>query len=881
MSKNLDTKYDHLKVEAKKYDYWLEQESFKADPTSDKPKYSVVIPPPNVTGKLHLGHAWDCALQDILVRMKRMQGFDALWLPGMDHAGIATQAKVEARLRADGISRYDLGREKFLEKSWEWVSEYATLIKEQWATLGLSLDYSKERFTLDDGLSKAVRKVFVDLYNKGLIYRGERIINWDPVARTALSDIEVIHKEIEGAFYHFKYMIEGTDAFLEVATTRPETMFGDVAVAVHPEDVRYKDVVGKNVLIPGNQKAIPVIVDEYVEMDFGTGVVKITPAHDPNDFEVGKRHDLTRPVCMHLNGSMNELAGKYDGLDRATCRKQLVADLKAVGLVVKIEPHTHSVGHSERTDAIVEPYLSMQWFVKMEELAAHSTSNQASDNKVNFVPNRFEHTFLQWMENIHDWCISRQLWWGHQIPAWYHKETGDVYVGVEAPSDRENWIQDEDVLDTWFSSALWPFSTMDWPNIDSDMFKAYFPTSTLVTGYDIIFFWVSRMIFSSLEFTGKRPFENVLIHGLVRASDGQKMSKSLGNGIDPMDVVKKYGADSLRYFLTTNSAPGQDLRYNEEKIESTWNFINKIWNASRFTIMNLDGMTAADVDLKMRTFNIADKFILTRLNATIESVNYNAEKFEFGEIGRQLYSFIWDDFCSWYIEMAKIPMQGDDIEAKTTTRMVLAYTLESIVKLLHPFMPFVTEEIYGQISGVEKSITVSSWPEKQVFFTDENAVADFTLISDIIKQVRNMRAEVDAPMSKPIRMYIDVKSEHDLKMLKINTSYLERFCNPSKLTLNTGITLSEEAMSAVVTGASIFLPMEGLVNVEAETLRLTSEAKKLEAEVKRGTSKLANEKFVSKAPAHLVEEEHIKLLDYEAKLAEVVTRLETLKKLYQ
>ena len=878
MDKNLDTKYDHLKVEAGKYDYWLEQDCFKADPTSNKPKYSVVIPPPNVTGKLHLGHAWDTTLQDIIVRMKRMQGFETLFLPGMDHAGIATQAKVEARLREDGVSRHDLGREKFLEKSWEWKEEYAAHIEKQWATLGLSLDYSKARFTLDEGLSNAVKKVFVDLYNKGYIYRGERIINWDPAAQTALSDIEVIHKEVEGAFYHFKYMIEGSDDYLEVATTRPETMFGDVAVAVHPNDDRYQAVVGKNVLIPGSGKAIPVIVDEYVDMDFGTGVVKITPAHDPNDFEVGNRYDLARPVCMNLDGSMNELAGKYEGQDRFHARKQLVADLKSAGLVVKVEAHTHSVGHSERTDAVVEPYLSTQWFVRMDGLAARSVKNQSSDGKVNFVPNRFEHTFLQWMENIHDWCISRQLWWGHQIPAWYHKMTGEIYVGLEAPADLENWIQDEDVLDTWFSSALWPFSTMNWPNTEDAMYKAFFPTSTLVTGYDIIFFWVSRMIFTSLEFTDHRPFENILIHGLIRAADGRKMSKSLDNGVDPMDVVKQYGADAMRYFLTTNSAPGQDLRYSDEKLESTWNFINKIWNASRFAIMNLDGMRATDVNLENQTFNIADKFILSRLNETIKSINYNAEKFEFGEIGRHLYHFIWEDFCNWYIEMAKVPMAGDDEVAKTTTRVVLAYTLEAILKLLHPFMPFVTEEIYGLISGVATSISISAWPEAHTFFEDEHAVADFTLISDIIKQVRNIRAEVDAPMSKAIRMYVDVKNERDLGMLKENIAYLERFCNPSDLTLATEISLSEETMSAALTGASILLPMEGLINVEAEIERLTVEEKKLSAEVKRGTSKLANEKFVSKAPAHLVEEERTKLADYEAKLAEVAQRIAALKK---
>jgi len=878
MSKNLETKYDHLQVEAGKYEYWQELGCFEADPASDKPKYSVVIPPPNVTGKLHLGHAWDCALQDIIVRMKRMQGFDTLWLPGMDHAGIATQAKVEERLRADGISRYDLGREAFLAKSWKWKEEYATHIKEQWATLGLSLDYSKERFTLDDGLSGAVKKVFVDLYNKGLIYRGERIINWDPAAKTALSDIEVIHKEIEGAFYHFKYMIEGTDEFLEVATTRPETMFGDVAVAVHPEDGRFKAVVGKNVLIPGSGKAIPVITDDYVDPEFGTGAVKITPAHDPNDFEVGNRHDLERPVCMNLDGSMNSLAGKYDGLDRFVARKQLVADLEAAGLVVKIEKHVHSVGHSERTDAVVEPYLSTQWFVKMEELAKRSVANQATDNKVNFVPNRFESTFLQWMENVHDWCISRQLWWGHQIPAWYHNETGELYVGIEALADSENWTQDEDVLDTWFSSALWPFSTMNWPDTEANLFKAYFPTSTLVTGYDIIFFWVSRMIFTSLEFTDERPFKHVLIHGLIRAEDGRKMSKSLGNGIDPMEVVEKYGADSLRYFLTTNSAPGQDLRYSAEKLESTWNFINKIWNASRFVIMNLDGMTATQVDLAGREFNIDDKFILSRLNETIKSINYNADKFEFGEVGRYLYNFIWEDFCNWYIEMAKVPMSGDDEEAKTTTRMVLAYTLESIVKLLHPFMPFVTEEIYQLIAGVDGSITNADWPVERILFEDEHAVADFTLISDIIKTVRNIRAEVDAPMSKPIRMYVDAKEARQLDVIIANKAYLERFCNPSDLTVDSGIDLAEETMSAVVTGATIRIPLEGLVNIEAEIQRLAVEEKKLSAEVARGVAKLANEKFVSKAPAALVEEEKAKLLDYENKLQEVATRLEALKK---
>ena len=873
MTKNLAPKYNHLEVEKGKYQFWYDQNCFKAEPSSKKPKYTIMIPPPNVTGKLHLGHAWDTTLQDIIIRMKRMQGFDALYLPGMDHAGIATQAKVDARLREQGISRHDLGRAAFLEKSWQWKEEYATLIRDQWEKLGLSLDYSRERFTLDEGLSKAVSKVFIELYEKGLVYRGERIINWDPVAQTALSDIEVIHKEIEGAFYHFKYMVEGSNDFLEVATTRPETMFGDVAVAVHPDDNRYQKLIGKHVLIPGNQHPIPVIADEYVEMDFGTGAVKITPAHDPNDFEVGNRHEFPRPVCMNLDGSMNELAGKYQGLDRFEARRQLVADLQAAGLVIKIEKHVHAVGHSERTNAIVEPYLSTQWFVKMGELAKRAVDNQQTASKINFIPERFEHTFLQWMENVHDWCISRQLWWGHRIPAWYHQETGEMYVGEEPPSG--SWVQDEDVLDTWFSSALWPFSTLNWPDVEGVDFKAYFPTSTLVTGYDIIFFWVSRMIFQSLEFTDLRPFENVLIHGLVRDADGRKMSKSLGNGVDPMDVIEKYGADSLRYFLTTNAAPGQDLRYFEEKVESTWNFINKIWNASRFVIMNLDGMTYEDVNLT--NLNIADQWILARLNEVIGVINYNADKFEFGEVGRHLYHFIWEDFCSWYIEMAKIPLQGEDLVSKQSTRMVLTEVLVAIVKLLHPFMPFVTEEIYQMLTRENKALATSAWPVIKSEWVNEQAITDFTLIMDIIRSVRNIRAEVEAPMSKPIRIFINAKNEGILANLRENQAYLHRFCNPSDLTIEVDLNLDEEAMTAVVTGADIFLPIEGLVDVAAEIERLTAEQKKLMAEVQRGQSKLANANFTEKAPAHLVAAERQKLADYQEKLATLTKQLAQLK----
>ncbi|EAG7303539.1 valine--tRNA ligase, partial [Listeria monocytogenes] len=635
---NMPTKYEPSNVEAGKYKWWLEKEFFKAEGNTDKEPYSIVIPPPNVTGKLHLGHAWDTTLQDIITRMKRMQGFDTLYLPGMDHAGIATQAKVEAKLKESNISRYDLGRENFVDKTWEWKEEYAEFIREQWEKLGLGLDYSRERFTLDDGLSDAVKKVFVTLYNKGLIYRGQYIINWDPEAKTALSDIEVIHKDIEGSFYHLKYPLTDGSGYLEVATTRPETIPGDTAVAVHPKDERYQHLIGKTIMLPILNREIPIVADEYVEREFGSGAVKITPAHDPNDFEVGNRHDLPRIIVMHEDGTMNENAGKYDGLDRFVARKEIIQDFKDLGLFIKQEPHLHSVGHSERTGVVVEPYLSLQWFVKMEPLAAEALELQKTENKVNFVPARFEKTYETWMDNIHDWCISRQLWWGHRIPAWYHKETGEIYVGEKEPENLSEWEQDEDVLDTWFSSALWPFSTMGWPDTESPDFQHFFPTNTLVTGYDIIFFWVSRMIFQSVEFTGERPFKDTLIHGLVRDSEGRKMSKSLGNGVDPIEVIDKYGADSLRYTLATGSSPGQDLKFSYEKVESTWNFINKIWNASRFVLMNLDGMKYNEIDLSNVT-EVSDKWILTRLNETIQAVTSLGEKYEFGEVGRTLYNF--------------------------------------------------------------------------------------------------------------------------------------------------------------------------------------------------------------------------------------------------
>ncbi|WP_427071199.1 valine--tRNA ligase [Lysinibacillus fusiformis] len=874
---SMPTKYDPQSIEAGRYEWWLQGKFFEAQPESGKEPYSIVIPPPNVTGKLHLGHAWDTTLQDILIRMKRMQGYDALWLPGMDHAGIATQAKVEAKLREDNITRYDLGREKFLEKTWEWKEEYAGHIRDQWAKLGLGLDYTRERFTLDKGLSEAVNTVFVQLYEKGLIYRGERIINWDPAAKTALSDIEVIYQDVQGAFYHMKYPLADGSGYVEVATTRPETMLGDSGVAVHPKDERYQHLIGKTVILPIVGREIPIVADDYVDMEFGTGVVKMTPAHDPNDFEVGNRHNLERILVMNEDGTMNELAGKYNGMDRFECRKQIVADLQEAGVLIRIEEHMHSVGHSERSGAVVEPYLSAQWFVKMQPLADSSLELQKDqEGKVNFVPARFENTYSRWMENIRDWCISRQLWWGHQIPAWYHNETGEIYVGKEAPADADNWTQDEDVLDTWFSSALWPFSTMGWPDEANEEYKRYYPTNTLVTGYDIIFFWVSRMIFQGLEFTEQRPFKDVLIHGLVRDGEGRKMSKSLGNGVDPMDVIEQYGADSLRYFLATGSSPGQDLRYTTEKVEAVWNFSNKIWNASRFAFMNMDGMTYDEIDLTGEK-SVADKWILTRLNETIERVTSLAERYEFGEVGRELYNFIWDDFCSWYIEMAKLPLYGEDETAKKTTRSILAYVLDQTMRLLHPFMPFITEEIWQHLPHDGESITVAAWPtvRTDLHFADE--ADNMKLLMDIIRSVRNIRAEVNTPMSKKVPLFISAKDAATVAVLEANKAYLEKFCNPDTLTIGEGLEAPGQSMTAVITGAQVFLPLVGLINLEEEITRLEKELEKWAKEVKLVTGKLSNEKFVSKAPEALVNVEREKLADYENKHAVVLKRLEELK----
>ncbi|AVK60770.1 valine--tRNA ligase [Lactobacillus sp. CBA3605] len=875
---DMPTKYDPTAVEAGRYQTWLDEDLFKPSGDKKAQPYSIVLPPPNVTGKLHLGHAWDTALQDIIIRQKRMQGYDTLWLPGMDHAGIATQAKVEAKLREQGISRYDLGREKFIQQVWDWKDEYASIIKQQWSKMGLSLDYSRERFTMDEGVSAAVKKVFVTLYKKGLIYRGEYIINWDPQARTALSDIEVIHKDDEGAFYHVKYPFADQDYtfngkhYIEIATTRPETMMGDTAVAVNPSDDRYKELVGKQVILPLADRAIPIIADAYVDPEFGTGMVKITPAHDPNDFKVGNRHDLKRINTMNEDASMNENAGKYVGMDRFEARKAMVKDLEAQDLMLKIDPIVHSVGHSERTGVQVEARLSTQWFVKMQPLAEQALKNQKTADKVDFVPDRFEETFNQWMENVHDWVISRQLWWGHRIPAWYNKKTGETYVDVEPPKDIENWEQDPDVLDTWFSSALWPFSTMGWPDEDAADFKRYFPTNTLVTGYDIIFFWVSRMMFQSLEFTGKRPFQHVLLHGLIRDEQGRKMSKSLGNGIDPMDVIQKYGADALRWFLSNGSTAGQDVRFSYTKMDAAWNFINKIWNASRYVIMNLGDMTVPTLPAKA-DWTLADKWILSRLNTTVKQVTVTFEKFDFGEAGRALYNFIWNDFCDWYIEMSKAILTGDDAQAKQNTQNVLAYVLDQVLRLLQPIMPFVTEKIWLSMPHEGKSLMVAAYPVDHPDFDDATAETDMAALIELITAVRSIRAEANAKLSSAVDILVKTDSTRLQTVFKTNEDYIQRFAHPKSLSIGAKVVAPKLAMTQVISDAEVYMPLAELVDLNDEIAKLEKEQAKFEGEVTRATKKLGNERFVSNAPADVVASEQAKLADNKTKLAATKQRL--------
>ena len=826
----LEKKYDHKMVEEGKYENWLNHKYFESGDMSKKP-YAIVIPPPNVTGKLHLGHAWDTTLQDIIIRFKRMQGYDALWVPGMDHAGIATQAKVDAKLKDMGINPRSLERTEWLKYAWDWKNEYAENIHKQWAKMGLSLDYTKERFTLDSGLSDAVKHVFVTLYNEGLIYRGERIINWDPQAMTALSNEEVIYKDVPGAFYHIKYFIEGTDDYLEVATTRPETLFGDTAVAVNPNDERYKDLIGKNVVLPIVNKLIPIIGDEHADPEFGTGIVKITPAHDPNDFEVGNRHNLERIIVINPDGTMNENALGYNGLDRFLCRKKLVEDLKNDGLLISIEEITHSVGHSERTGVMVEPYLSKQWFVKMRPLADRVLENQKDkDSKVNFVPERFEKIMNHWMEITYDWCISRQLWWGHRIPAWYKGE--EVYVGMEAPTE-EGWVQDTDVLDTWFSSALWPFSTLGWPE-ETDLLKRYYPNNVLVTGYDIIPFWVNRMTFQGLHFTGKRPFKDCLIHGLIRDKEGRKMSKSLGNGVDPMDVIDEYGCDALRYFLSTSSAAGQDLRYDEEKVKSTWNFINKLWNASRFCLMNIE-------DLKVYDFSnlaVQDKWILSKLNKVISKVTKNMESYEFNNAGGELYNFIWSDFCDSYIEMSKFSL--DSVSTKST----LCYAISAILKMLHPFMPYVTDEIYSMLPIRDaENIMISSYPLVNEEFNFDSEEKETEEMISFIAAFRNVKQE--NAISKDAKVMVNFDNSLINKMLKLDGNLVSE-----------KLSIKEYKVSYGKLEAIIYYEKEV---TEEDILAKEKQIESLKASILKREKLLSNAGFVSKAPEQLVNDEKIKL----------------------
>ena len=839
----LDKKYDHLSIECGKYEFWKDNNYFQAGDLAKEP-FTIVIPPPNVTGKLHLGHAWDTTLQDIIIRYKRMDGYDALWLPGMDHAGIATQAKIDKKLKELGYNPRSMDREEWLKHAWEWKEEYAKTIHEQWAKLGLSLDYSKERFTLDEGLSDAVKKVFVDLYNEGLIYRGERIINWDPEAMTALSNEEVIYKDVEGAFYHIKYYLEDSDDYLSVATTRPETLFGDTAVAVNPSDDRYKDLIGKKVKLPLVNKLIPIIGDVHADPEFGTGVVKITPAHDPNDFEVGNRHNLDRIIVMNPDGTMNENAFKYASMDRFACREAVVKDLEELGLLIKVEKIVHAVGHSERTDVMVEPYLSKQWFVKMRPLADRVLLNQKNkDTKVNFVPERFEKIMNHWMEITYDWCISRQLWWGHRIPAWYRGE--EVYVGVNPP-DSFGWVQDSDVLDTWFSSALWPFSTLGWPNM-TDLLKRHYPNDVLVTGYDIIPFWVNRMTFQGLHFTNERPFKDCLIHGLIRDKNGRKMSKSLGNGVDPMDVIDKYGADSLRFFLATSSASGQDLRYDEEKVKSTWNFINKLWNASRFCLMNISSLKEVNFD----NLNVSDKWILTKYEKVVKDVRRYMDKYEFNNVGSIIYSFVWNDFCDNYIEMAKFSSDTD------ATKSTLYYVLMGIIKMLHPFMPYVTEEIYQNLPFKDNdSIMISTYPKYDLNLVFEQ---DAKVIDNLIGFVANFRnVKQENNIGKNFKVKINNDSDYTLikKMLKLDDNIIDTELNITKYEVISGIY-----------NITLYYEKE---ETEEDLIFKKKQCENLEKSIARRRNLLNNPSYVSKAPSHLVSEEREKLKKEEEELAKLI-----------
>ncbi|WP_337382902.1 valine--tRNA ligase [Acidaminococcus timonensis] len=879
---NIPKVYDPAAVEKKWYAYWIENGFFHQPVDKSRKPFSVVIPPPNITGKLHMGHALDNTLQDILVRWHRMMGDNTCWLPGYDHAGLATQIKVEEELKKkEGLTRYDLGRDEFVKRVWKWKEEYGDTIVTQLKSLGISCDWDRQRFTMDEGLSRAVREAFVSLYEKGLIYKGTRMINWCVNCRTALSDVEVEHQDDPGALWYIKYPIVGeTDSYLTIATSRPETIPGDTAVAVNPKDERYGKLVGKKILLPTTNREIPIIADEYVDLEFGTGAVKITPAHDPNDYEVGERHNLEKIVVIGLDGKMTKAAGKYEGQDRYECRKQIVQDLKDMGLLVKIEDAPHSVGHCQRCHHVVEPMVSAQWFVKMKPLA-EAAIKCVTEGHTQFVPSRFTKTYLQWMENIHDWCISRQIWWGHRIPVWYCDDCGAVSASrtdlTTCPKCGSTHIhQDEDALDTWFSSGLWPFSTFGWPDKTPEL-EQWYPTSVLVTGYDIIFFWVARMITMGEEFMGKEPFKHVFIHGLVRDEQGRKMSKSLGNGIDPLDVIGKYGADTLRFMLITGNTPGNDMRFYWNRIESTRNFANKIWNASRFALMNLDGY---DKNAEKAPLTLADQWILSRLQHTIQAVSDYLEKFELGEAGRLIYDFIWGEVCDWYIELAKPRLYNkEDAAQRATAQSVLCRVLGDAMKLLHPYMPFITEEIWQHLPHEGESIMIAPWPKADDALIDDTVEKQMTVIMDTIKSIRNMRAEVNAaPGHKaPATVLVD----EDLKdVFKAHASYIQQLGTVDSLTIGGMDDVApENAMAAVVNGAKVYLPLKGLIDVEKELARLQKELDGAEKEAKRAAGKLSNQNFLSKAPAEVVEKEKTKQTEVLARIDGLKERMETLRKL--
>ena len=852
----LDKRYNHLEVEKDKYQNWKSKGYFASGDKSKVP-FSIVIPPPNVTGKLHIGHAWDTTIQDIIVRYKKMQGYDVLWLPGCDHAGIATQAKVMEKLRKMGIDVTKITKEEFLKWAWSWKDEYANTIHEQWAQMGLALDYNKERFTLDEGLNYAVRTVFVTLYNKGLIYQGERIINWDPVQKTALSNVEVIHQDDKGYMYYFKYPVVGSDDYLIVATTRPETMFGDVCVVVNPKDKRYTKYHGKKVINPANHEELPIICDEYVDIEFGTGAMKCTPAHDPNDFIIGEKYGFEKPIIFNKDATMNEKCGQYQGLDRFVCREELIKNIDKEGNFVKKEEIVHPVGHSERSNAVVEPMLSKQWFIKMRPLAEQALANQKKEkDKVNFVPERFEKIFIQWMEKAEDWCISRQLWWGHQIPAYYNKHTGEVKVLMDPPEDKENWVQEEDVLDTWFSSALWPFSTMGWPNKTADL-ERYFPTDVLVTGYDIIFFWVSRMIFQSLEMNGVRPFKEVVIHGLVRDELGRKMSKTLGNGVDPMQVIAEYGADALRYFLTTNSTPGQDMRYIDEKVQAASNYLNKIWNSARY-VLSVLGDDYKEVVLDKAKMSALDQWIINRLNTTIKNVTMNMDKYDFNAASNHLYNFVYDDFCSQYLEMSKVALNSDNEEAKNITKAVLIKCLKNIILLIYPYTPFIAEELYCSLPSHLDSVMLETYPVYEsdlVNFDKDNQV---DLLFNLIKDVRNYKIENKLAPNAKLDLSLLIKEEVFSDFLV----YLRRFTFSDVKLLNKGEHVDGEGH--VYNEAELYIASND--NKDELLAKLDKDIETLTNEIRRCENMLNNPNFINKAPEAKVSLEREKLAKHQENL---------------